>query len=100
MQSITLNDFEISNHAPLVLFGGVNVLESRDMAMHAAERFSIPFFFNRAADTRVSALPSVIDEKTPPLYRDVLWSEFRCQRSDGDFADYGAEVQISQYRIR
>ena len=57
MQSITLNDFEISNHAPLVLFGGVNVLESRDMAMHAAEHYTkvtqklgIPYVFKASYD--------------------------------------------------
>ena len=27
------------------------------------------------------------------------WGEFRGRRSDGDYADYGTEVQISQYRV-
>ena len=29
----------------------------------------------------------------------VSWSYFRDQRSAGDFADYGAEIQIEDFRI-
>ena len=32
----------------------------RVLAMDAKDRYSIPFFFNPAADTRVSPLPSVV----------------------------------------
>lgn len=71
----------------------------RVLAMDSRERYSIPFFLNPAADCRVGPLPSVIDAKNPPHYKPIVWGEFRGQRSDGDFADYGAEVQISQYRI-
>ena len=38
-------------------------------------------------------------EADPPRYRELSWSEFRGRRTDGDYADYGAEVQISQYRL-
>jgi hypothetical protein len=31
-------------------------------------------------------------------YRSVNWGEFRRRRFEGDFADVGKEVQISQYR--
>jgi isopenicillin N synthase-like dioxygenase len=55
----------------------------RVLAMDARERYSIPFFFNPAADCKVCPLPSVIG---------------RGKRSDGDYADYGSEVQIYQYR--
>ena len=34
-----LRNFEIDNNKPLVLMGGMNVLESRDLAMEVAERF-------------------------------------------------------------
>ncbi len=71
----------------------------RVLAMRSAERFSIPFFFNPSADSRVSPLPSVIDDADPPHYREIQWSDFRGKRTDGDYADYGAEVQISQYRL-
>jgi len=71
----------------------------RVLAMQARERYSIPFFFNPAADCRVSPLPSVISDSNPCHYRAIGWGEFRGRRSDGDYADYGAEVQISQYRV-
>ena len=71
----------------------------RVLAMEEKVRYSIPFFFNPAADCRVSPLPSVIDESNPRRYRAIEWGEFRGKRSDGDYADYGTEVQISQYRM-
>ncbi|MCP4386714.1 MAG: hypothetical protein GY802_00335 [Gammaproteobacteria bacterium] len=71
----------------------------RVLAMDARERYSIPFFFNPAADARVRPLPSVVDADHPDRYSPIEWGEFRGKRSDGDFADYGTEVQISQYRI-
>jgi len=33
------------------------------------------------------------------LHRSIGWSEYRGRRTGSDYADYGAEVQISQYRI-
>jgi isopenicillin N synthase-like dioxygenase len=71
----------------------------RVLAMDSRERYSIPFFLNPAADCRVSPLPSVIAANNPSRYRPIAWGEYRGRRSDGDFADYGTEVQISQYRI-
>ena len=70
----------------------------RVLAMQARERYSIPFFFNPAADCEVSPLPSVSGDDRPARYHPIPWGEFRGRRSDGDFADYGAEVQIAQYR--
>jgi isopenicillin N synthase-like dioxygenase len=71
----------------------------RVLAMDSRERYSIPFFLNPAADCRVSPLPSAIDAKNPCHYEPIIWGEFRGRRSDGDFADDGSEVQISQYRL-
>lgn len=71
----------------------------RVLAMEAMDRFSIPFFFNPAAGTVVEPLPSTVGEGRPARYRPIDWSEFRGRRTDGDYADYGPEVQISQYRI-
>ena len=34
-----LRNFEIDNNKPMALMGGMNVLESRDLAMEVAERF-------------------------------------------------------------
>lgn len=58
-QSIHLNisGIEVSNTSPLVLFGGINVLESRDLAMLAAEHYQkvtqklgIPYVFKASFD--------------------------------------------------
>lgn len=71
----------------------------RVLAMERCDRYSIPFFFNPAADTRVGPLPSVVSESRPGRYRTIDWAEFRGKRTDGDYADYGTEIQISQYRL-
>jgi isopenicillin N synthase-like dioxygenase len=71
----------------------------RVLAMDRRDRYSIPFFLNPAASCRVAPLASVVDAKNPRHYKPIGWGEFRTKRSDGDFADYGAEVQISDYRI-
>jgi len=70
----------------------------RVLAMEAKERYSLPFFFNPSASCKVSPLPTVVSEQSPSLYNAIEWGSFRGKRSDGDFADYGTEVQISQYR--
>lgn len=59
MQQTTLkiSSFEVGNDLPLVLFGGINVLESRDLAMQAAEEYvqvttdlGIPYVFKASFD--------------------------------------------------
>ncbi len=60
-------------------------------------RYSIPFFFNPTYDTDYAPLPSLAGER--PRYRAINWGMFRQLRTDGDFADYGREVQITDYRI-
>lgn len=71
----------------------------RVLAMDRTDRYSIPFFFNPSAATIVEPLSSVISEKRPPRYSPIQWSDYRGKRTDGDYADYGAEVQIAQYRL-
>ncbi|MFT5218307.1 MAG: isopenicillin N synthase-like dioxygenase [Planctomycetota bacterium] len=70
----------------------------RVLAMENKDRYSIPFFFNPAASANVSPLPTVIHANTPAAYHDISWAAFRGKRTDGDFADYGTEVQIAQFR--
>jgi len=70
----------------------------RVLAMDSTDRYSIPFFYNPAAGTRVAPLPTVVTDQEPAHYRTIDWSEYRGKRTDGDYADYGAEVQISQFR--
>jgi len=71
----------------------------RVLAMDDHDRYSIPFFFNPPAGMQVHPLPSVVSEHRPAKYRSIDWAEFRGGRTDGDYADYGTEVQISQYRV-
>ncbi len=56
-KSIFINDFEVNNDKPFVLFAGMNVLESRDLAMQIAESFTqvtdklnIPYVFKASFD--------------------------------------------------
>ena len=64
----------------------------RVLAMESAERISIPFFYNPAYSADIRPLSGT------PRYRPLNWGEFRRRRADGDFADYGTEVQISDWR--
>lgn len=70
----------------------------RVLAMQETDRYSIPFFFNPTADTIVTPLPTTVSDSRPARYRPVPWSDFRARRTDGDYADYGPEVQIADYR--
>ena len=57
IKSIDINGISIANDKPFVLFGGMNVLESRDMAMQIAEHYvevtgklGIPYIFKASYD--------------------------------------------------
>jgi len=54
---IKFNNFKLANNKPFVLFGGMNVLESRDLAMRIAEHYvevttklNIPYVFKASFD--------------------------------------------------
>ena len=64
-----------------------------------AERYSVPYFFNPSYDTDYAPLPGAVAPDGRPHYRSLNWGDFRQARADGDFADYGTEIQISQFRI-
>ncbi len=61
------------------------------------ERYSIPFFFNPSYNTDYAPLESLT--LGAPRYRSINWGSFRQRRTDGDYADYGKEVQVADYRI-
>lgn len=67
----------------------------RVLANSSNERFSAPFFYNPSYSTDVLSLSS--SEK--PVYKTINWGHFRTQRFAGDFANYGEEIQISQFKI-
>ncbi|MFT7200968.1 MAG: 2-dehydro-3-deoxyphosphooctonate aldolase (KDO 8-P synthase), partial [Glaciecola sp.] len=39
IKQVKVKDLTVDNNAPFVLFGGMNVLESRDLAMQIAEKY-------------------------------------------------------------
>lgn len=60
---------------------------------HASrDRFSAPFFLNPAYETDLAPLVG------SPRYRTINWGEYRAARSAGDYADIGAEIQVSHFR--
>ena len=69
------------------------VIASSDRA-----RYSVAYFFNPAYEADYAPLPGVCDERNPPRYEPINWGEFRAGRAAGDYADYGEEIQISQFR--
>ncbi len=57
IKSVSVNGIEVANDKPFVLFGGMNVLESRDLAMKIAEHYveitqklNIPYVFKASFD--------------------------------------------------
>ncbi len=68
--------------------------QHRVIAMESVDRFSFPYFCNPSYDAIVEPLGP-----QRPHYRPLNWGEFRRRRADGDFANYGTEVQISEWRI-
>ena len=65
----------------------------RDQASANDRRISIPYFLNPAYNYNYAPLLG------QPRYRQINWGEFRSQRSAGDYADLGSEIQISDFAI-
>ena len=71
----------------------------RVLANAKVGRFSAPYFFNPAYETDCAPMAELLDDAHPPRYSPVNWGEFRRKRADGDYADLGEEIQVSQFRI-
>ncbi len=63
------------------------------------KRHSLPFFYNPSYEAVYAPLENLTSEASPPHYRPINWDEFRWKRQQGDYANYGQENQISDYRI-
>ena len=57
IQSVSVQSLSVDNEKPFVLFGGMNVLESRDLAMSICEHYvkvtqklGIPYVFKASFD--------------------------------------------------
>ena len=78
LSQIPLHGFTIANNRPFVLFGGMNVLESRDLAMEIAETYveicrklDIPYVFKASFDkANRSSLHSF---RGPGLEKGLQW---------------------------
>ena len=70
----------------------------RVLTASSAARYSAPFFYNPSYTTVYAPLDGVCDAANPPRYQPISWAEFRAARAAGDYADYGEEVQISDFR--
>ena len=68
----------------------------RVAAMEELERYSIPFFYNPSYKAQVAPLEFGTNRRR---YRAIDWGEFRRRRADGDYADVGKEIQISDYMV-
>jgi 2-dehydro-3-deoxyphosphooctonate aldolase (KDO 8-P synthase) len=75
---VRLGDIQMANHLPFVLFGGMNVLESKDLAFEIAEtyvdickRLEIPYVFKASFDkANRSSLKSF---RGPGLEKGIEW---------------------------
>ena len=67
--------------------------EHRVLTHPKVPRYSAPFFYNPSYSAAVKPLPSL----GAPQYDELYWGYFRAQRFAGDFADYGTEIQISDF---
>lgn len=70
-------------HAPL----------HRVLTHPTSRRYSAPFFYNPGYDTKVAPLPTLGE----PVFHPCTWGYYRAQRFAGDFADFGTEIQSSDY---
>ena len=71
----------------------------RVVASDSHPRYSLPFFYNPPYHRQIAPIASLTSEKIPPKYRPIPWGEFRLNRQQGDFANYGQENQIQDYLI-
>jgi isopenicillin N synthase-like dioxygenase len=71
----------------------------RVLASATRTRLSAPFFWNPSYPTICAPLPELLRGGERARYRPVSWAQFRNLRSAGDYADYGAEIQIADFRI-
>lgn len=72
----------------------------RVLANAERARYSAPFFLNPRYDTICEPLRAPREPgRTRPRFRPVSWAHFREQRSAGDYADRGPEIQVDDYLI-
>ncbi|GAB5355481.1 hypothetical protein AAMO2058_000209100 [Amorphochlora amoebiformis] len=73
--------------------------EHRVLGNNTLKRYSAPFFYNPGYQTTVVPIGTCVSEEYPQAYTPLNWGYFRWQRFAGDFADFGTEVQISDFSL-
>ena len=71
----------------------------RVLASVGSPRYSAAYFFNPSYASRYAPLSGMCSPDSPPRYREIAWGAFRGGRTAGDYADYGSEIQISDFAI-
>jgi isopenicillin N synthase-like dioxygenase len=71
----------------------------RVLANAERTRHSAPFFLNPSYETICAPVPELLGPGEPAHFSPISWSHFRDQRSAGDYADYGSEIQIDDFRL-
>ena len=68
----------------------------RVLANASQPRISTPYFLNPSYNYDYAPLAATLhgDE---PKYNSINWGYFRSQRSQGDYADHGEEIQIANF---
>ncbi len=101
--------FDVTPHpgALVINLGDMMQLWSNDTyvaALHRVRpitdrpRYSLPFFFNPSYATDCAPLEPLAATQGA-RYRPVNWGHFRQARTDGDYADYGKEIQLEDFRL-
>jgi isopenicillin N synthase-like dioxygenase len=70
----------------------------RVVASTSRDRYSVPFFFNPVYEASYAPLPAALGAQ-PPHYAPINWGHFRRERQHGDYGDFGAEIQISDFSL-
>ena len=71
----------------------------RVVASSREDRYSLPFFLNPKYQAYYAPLSTQVSPTQPSLYRPINWGEFRYQHQNGDYGDFGQEIQISDFRV-
>eukprot|EP00897_Mesotaenium_endlicherianum_P005557 jgi/Mesen1/5029/ME000025S04436 len=74
-------------------------VEHRVVVNENRQRFSVPFFLSPSYDTNYCPAAPLLNDDNTPRYKSINWGEFSRKRNEGNFADYGEEVQIHHYKI-
>ena len=71
----------------------------RVLARSDRPRYSSPFFLNPRYDAVCAPILDAPRANERARFRPVSWARFRDERSAGDFADYGTEIQVDHFLI-